>query len=231
MKLAFNIINNFPTLRNFIFKNTDLNAIRNWLGIDFLSPLQKYIMDGYDDFLYSNLNLNEDSIVVILGGYRGVSSKSIIDRYNPYMHIIEPIPTYFNYLQGIFNGEKAVVYQFAAHSANELITMGLAGEETGIRATTQISIQVEAKDIGEFIRSLNEKVDLIEINIEGGEYAVIDHLIATENIKLIRTLLIQFHQYDFNDEYKRAKLRKFLNKTHENIFTYPWVWERWDIRN
>jgi len=75
-----------------------------------------------------------------------------------------------------------------------------------------------------------KQIDLLEMNIEGGEYEVLNRLISTRDLTKVSTILVQFHNYGLISELERSKLRNLMNETHENIFTFDWVWERWDRR-
>jgi hypothetical protein len=88
--------------------------------------------------------------------------------------------------------------------------------------------QVPAIDFAQFIQESSQEIALVEMNIEGGEYAVIPHLIATGQINNIRILLIQFHMYSLNEEYLRSQVRERLSLTHTLVFSYDWVWEKWE---
>ena len=73
------------------------------------------------------------------------------------------------------------------------------------------------------------KVDLIYMNIEGGEFQVLHELIKQGLIKNISHLQVQFHNVSKNSRKDRLKIRKELKKTHKNVFNYPFIWERWDL--
>lgn len=63
-----------------------------------------------------------------------------------------------------------------------------------------------------------EKVDLMKINIEGGEYNLVGKLIDSGLIEKIKYLQIQFHDFVENSEEKRENLRSQLTKAHiENV--------------
>ena len=72
----------------------------------------------------------------------------------------------------------------------------------------------------------------MKINIEGAEYKLLDRIIDTGLINNINHLQIQFHKKDIeNPEYKREKAISKLSETHNNIWSYYYVWERWSNKN
>ena len=75
------------------------------------------------------------------------------------------------------------------------------------------------------------KIDLIQINIEGFEYDILENWIDSGLINKIRTLQIQFHPFEgINDP---AGRRKKIQDNLENLgykikYKYDWVWECWE---
>ena len=53
-------------------------------------------------------DLNEDSVVMDLGGYTGIWAQQIIKKYNPNFYIIEPLPEFYNILVDKFKENKKV---------------------------------------------------------------------------------------------------------------------------
>ena len=85
-------------------------------------------------------------------------------------------------------------------------------------------------DIADLFATLQTPPVCIELNIEGGEYAVLTRLWEKGYFPSINTFLIQFHNYSFENEIQRAQIRRNLSITHELVFDFLWIWERWDKR-
>lgn len=80
-------------------------------------------------------------------------------------------------------------------------------------------------DIAPFLKS---EVRLVKINIEGGEYTLLNYILDHDLMKNIIDLQVQFHLIDgvdTNTVYHELSLR--LSKTHEVTWCYPFVWESW----
>ena len=92
---------------------------------------------------------------------------------------------------------------------------------------------VSVRDISEVIDELKLKnIDLLKSNIEGAEYDLLSRLIETNKISIINSLQIQYHKDHIqNAEILRAKINDKLLDTHKNIWSYYFVWERWDLNN
>jgi len=67
----------------------------------------------------------------------------------------------------------------------------------------------------------------MSINIEGGEYALLDHILESNLINKISYLQIQFHDISDTSEKHREEIRRKLELTHQEKFCFPFVWEGW----
>jgi asparagine synthetase B (glutamine-hydrolysing) len=73
-----------------------------------------------------------------------------------------------------------------------------------------------------------EFVDLIQINIEGDEYDLLEHMIKTGSINKFKNIQIQFHLGIKNDFERRNKIKEGLQiNGFINKFDYQFVWESW----
>lgn len=94
-----------------------------------------------------------------------------------------------------------------------------------------MSESIQLKSIVEFIENNRiHKIDLIKINIEGGEFDLLPSLLDHEIITKVDNLQIQFHEFIENSETKRNNIRKQLEKTHELTYDYYFIWENWKIK-
>ena len=67
----------------------------------------------------------------------------------------------------------------------------------------------------------------MKINIEGGEYDLLEHFLESGFIKNINNIQIQFHDFIPNAEERMKKIQYELEKTHSLTYQYPFVWENW----
>jgi len=92
--------------------------------------------------------------------------------------------------------------------------------------------QAELRPITEMFAELAVNcVDLLKINIEGGEFEVLPALIAAGMIDRVRYIQVQFHNFVPEATAKRAAIRKALVKTHVEMWNYPFVWESWALKS
>jgi hypothetical protein len=68
------------------------------------------------------------------------------------------------------------------------------------------------------------RINLLKINIEGGEFDLLDRILETGIIHYIDNLQIQFHHFVANAEERRRSIRKRLGVTHRLTYDYMFVW-------
>jgi hypothetical protein len=90
------------------------------------------------------------------------------------------------------------------------------------------SEEILLKDVSAFINS-NEigEIDLMKINIEGGEYDLLDRIVNTGVVKQIKNIQVQFHDFVPNAEKRMPNIQEKLSLTHELTYQYLFVWENW----
>ena len=71
---------------------------------------------------------------------------------------------------------------------------------------------------------------MININIEGSEYEVLEDMLDNNTHLLVKSFQIQFHKNVSNYKTKREKIQHELSKTHKQAWNYNYVWERWDLK-
>ncbi len=192
--------------------------------------LGRWYFNNGDDQLVSNLNLSESSVVFEIGGFTGAFTQRLINKYSPSMYIFEPIKQYFDILVSKFgNRENIHIYNIGLSNTNKNVEITLAGEGSSAftNAAPDSKQTVVMNDISEFINTNNiSHIDLMCINIEGGEYDLLNRLIETGQIKLIDVLQIQFHTTVENYGVARDLILQKLSKYFEPGYSYPYVWER-----
>ena len=210
----------------------DASSYRAYLGSEFLSPIQNFALHGYNECLYEDLPLNGDSLVIILGGFLGESGYRFRTKFGCKILIVEPIPKFVNELETKFEGEhKVEILPKAVSNRNGYMQLFLDGERTSSINEADTMVEVPVMDICLLVRDQNQRVDLIEFNIEGGEYDCLIALIESGLISTINILQIQFHNFSQSSELNRAQIREKLRLTHSLIFNYEWVWERWELKH
>jgi len=200
------------------------------------SPREKTVLDWIrdrgDKTLRLNYDLDENSLVFDLGGYQGQWTSDIFSMYCSTIHVFEPVVEFADAIERRFcRNEKISVHRF-----------GLSNE-TGVM---QISVDRDSSSLykagndirpARFVRAVDfmqerqvRTIDLMKINIEGGEYDLLEHLIECALVESIRSIQVQFHDFVPDAEKRMASIQQELEKTHTLSYRYPFVWEGWRLR-
>lgn len=193
-----------------------------------------WFKDKGDETLRLNYALDENSLVFDIGGYKGEFASSIINKYNCNIHIFEPIPEFYQIIVDKFLKNKKITPHccgLSTETKKEYIS--LLDNSSSIFTNDENRIEVQFLSAIEFMNTNNiEKVDLIKINIEGGEYELLEALIDNDKIKLFNNIQVQFHDFVIPNARERMnKIQDALSKTHFLTYQYEFVWENWQLKN
>ncbi len=176
-------------------------------------------------------NLNKESVVFDLGGYQGEWSSEIFTRFQPYIYIFEPVTEYVDALKDKFKtNQKIKVFSYGLSNItkDEIIYINNDSSSSFIKKGSPLNMKLVASDKF-FKENKIKKIDLIKVNIEGGEYDLIEDLINKGNINNITNLQVQFHDFVPNAKERMQNIQDNLKKTHHLTFQYEFVWENWEI--
>ena len=73
-------------------------------------------------------------------------------------------------------------------------------------------------------------IDLMKINIEGGEYELLDRMLEENLVKVVDNLQIQFHDISPESHSRMMTIQKGLERTHSPTYQYRFIWENWKRR-
>jgi FkbM family methyltransferase len=168
--------------------------------------------------------LDEKSIIFDVGGYKG--------QWTSEVYLFEPVKEFAEFSRKRFEKNKKIkVFEFglSGKTREEKIVLKKSGSSTLLKGEGE---KIKLKDIKEFLdENKIKKVDLISINIEGGEYELLERMIEMGLIKKFENIQIQFHEIGKNYSLRRNKIREELSKTHKQKYCFPFVWESWEIES
>jgi FkbM family methyltransferase len=194
--------------------------------------VQKWYENDKDENLRYLYDLCDTSVVIDLGGYKGQWASDIYSRYNCSIMIFEPVKQFAQKIEErfIFNHKIEVFpYALGAQKRKETIYLNNDGTSVYAKSEQKEAIEFEAIDTL-FEEKAIGRVDLLKMNIEGGEYEVLPVLIKSGLIRQIKNLQIQFHQIDSESESRMKRLQDLLSKTHRPTYQYKFVWENWKLK-
>lgn len=210
----------------------------NALGVRiYESPMEKrvkpwFAADG-DQLLMLEHNLTPESIVFDMGGYNGQWSSDIFAKYCCFVHVFEPVPQFAENIKRRFAGNKKIkVYPFGLAERSYSTKIALSQNGSSIFKEGALQVDIDLVRAVDFLSDNQiDHIDLMEINIEGGEYALLEHLIECGYITKIKNVQVQFHDFVPDAAQRMAEIHKNLEKTHFLTYQYPFVMENWQIKS
>lgn len=185
--------------------------------------------DGGDILQHTFDGVNSKSIVFDVGMYTGGWSDKIIYKYDPYIFGFEPVASFHKIAEERYGlNPKVKVYNYGLGDRNRQDTVVVDKNSSSLFIKGSTTERVIIKDIFEVIATLDlEKIDLMNLNCEGGEYEILQRMLTAGIIHKFKRLLIQFHFIRDGDKTLRESLVYELSKTHKQDYCYLSVWEYW----
>lgn len=194
---------------------------------------ERFYKNGIGENQRINYPLGEDSVVFDVGGYDGMFSERIYSQYRPCIYIFEPQKKYFIQCAERFRHHSGVnVFNFGLSSVDRrtFISSDEKGASTYKANMEGDEEQIELKNVVSYLEQEKIKfIDLMKLNIEGEEYELLESLIASGKISQIKFLQVQFHSFVPNADERRRQIRSMLDKTHEEMWNYEFIWESWRL--
>ena len=211
-------------LYNYIFPNKYAQMVRPWVKIN-----------GDKTLRLEYPELNNNSIIMDMGGYEGQWSSDIYSKYNSNIYIFEPYKPYAVSIESRFKkNEKIKVFSIGLGKCNskELLNISADGSSVFKGVNNSNTSEIDIIDAVIFLKDHEiNMIDLMKINIEGGEYDLLEHLIQEGAINSIINIQVQFHDFA-PDAFNRMKnIQNELSKTHELTYQYELVWENWKLKD
>ena len=185
--------------------------------------------DGGNNLLY-DLPVTTGSLVIDAGGYQGEWTAGMVARYGCNSKIFEPVPAFFEYCKNYFNNNSLVqVHEVALGANNRKSIFNLMANGTSEHRASNSALHFEANvvDVSQIFRNPSDRVACFKLNIEGGEYEVLERLTETNLIDKCDSFLIQFHRQPKGYEGRYKNIVSSLQKTHSLEWCYEMVWEKW----
>lgn len=182
-----------------------------------------------DKTLRLTYDLCEDSTVFDLGGYEGQWASDIYAMYRCSIYVFEPVEEFAKKIQKRFERNDNIhVHQIGLSGVGRSTRVYLNRDSTSAFKQTPQCREINLVRADDFLVTHKiDKIDLMKINIEGGEYDLLDHLLETGWIKRIRDIQVQFHDFVPDAEPRMKRIQIGLSRTHTLTYQYPFVWENW----
>ena len=192
-----------------------------------------WFKDQGDTTLRLNYDLDETSLVFDLGGYKGQWTSDIVAMYCCKIHVFEPVIGFAEQIEKRFyKNPNILVHRLGLSNKTKSVKIAVSEDGSSIFKHGNDLREIRLVLAYDFLKDKGiSKIDLMKINIEGGEYDLLDHLIDSGLIRRIKNIQVQFHDFVPNAEKRMAGIQAGLEKTHMLTYQYPFVWENWRIKD
>jgi FkbM family methyltransferase len=191
----------------------------------------RWFRDRGDKTLRLNYDLDENSVVFDLGGYEGQFTSDIFSKYCCWIHVFEPVNDFAEQIAARFRrNQKIRVHSYGLSDENKTVRLALGQDGSSAFKDGENVTEIELIRALDFFAKHNvARIDLMKINIEGGEYELLEHLIASRFIENIKNIQVQFHDFVPDAELRMQQIQAGLAKTHRLTYQYLFVWENWAL--
>jgi FkbM family methyltransferase len=200
---------------------------------EFTVEVTRWFRDKGDETLRLDYpELNENSVVFDLGGYKGDFAKAINEKYRCRVYLFEPHPKFYKMcVDRFWANEKVIPLNYGLSDKDGVFILSDSVDGSSFlnpNHTNRQGIQCQVKEVFKTLNELNvSNIDLMKINIEGGEYPLLLHIASANEFPLVNQYQIQFHDFIDDAASMRDKIIDALSKTHKRSWCYTFVWENW----
>lgn len=198
----------------------------------FYTAFRKWRADKMEPVRMQFDSLTPRSVVFDMGGFEGNWAADIHTRYGAAVHVFEPHPVFAANIRDRFAGNAAItVHDIALGSHSSTLNLSDDGDASSSFQAAAASVTGRIEPVAQFFAQHDvPRIDLMKVNIEGGEYDLLPALVGAGIMDRIGILQVQFHLYAPEDITRRDAIRAQLEQTHTCDWSYDFVWEQWTRR-
>lgn len=189
-------------------------------------------MENFTEDLRYQYDLTPESVVLDCGGYEGRFAAGIYDRYGCTVHVLEPVKHFYDGIVLRFGADhpKVRVHNIGIGSTCRTDRFSIKGDMTGPYADNPETESVSIVGVDRLFSVLGLwliGVDVMKLNIEGGEFETIEALMDGKMINNVRNIQVQWHSVVPDYQARYDALQAKLAQTHHLTFDHGWVWQNW----
>jgi len=185
-----------------------------------------------DQTLRLNYPLTPESLVLDFGGFEGQWAASIHDLYKCRIVIFEPVAEFAEKIRQRFAGNPAIeVCDYALGKGDRQEKIFLSDDGSSTFSAGDAFETIEIKDAADWLKERGSpEISLVKINIEGGEYELLERLDEAGFLNVIHHYQIQFHGNAPDATARMESIQRSLARTHNLMWQYYRVWEGWSLK-
>jgi FkbM family methyltransferase len=177
-----------------------------------------------------NFPIGSNSIVFDCGGWTGAFAKKINEMYGSTVYVFEPIKEHYDLIKKIEN-DKIIAFNYGVGAYTRKEVISIRADSSSIFLPGEIKQIIDIRAMSEILDDLKlDFVDLLGVNIEGGEYELLDKLIEDGSITKFDNVEIQFHRVIPDAETRRQNIIDGLSKTHNILNENPFFWDNFKLK-
>lgn len=176
--------------------------------------------------------LTADSLVLDVGVFKGDFIDWCRKKWDCLVIGFEPCKEFFDFAAGRFAGDFRVQLQpYGLSDKNQIASISVNGDATSVHDKRGEIQKIVLRDGARELEPMGV-VDLLKVNIEGGEYQLLPRLIETRHMPHVRFLQVQYHSIGHDDPVAaRERIRSDLARTHrEQWCVNGGQWESWELK-
>ena len=199
--------------------------------------VKRWFKDKGDKTMRLNYPLNEGSLVIDVGGYKGEWANEIFKKYRSNIIIFELHRPFHEQIRKRFAGNNKIrPFPVGLGSQTEQVNFSVAENSSSVFVNNETLNEnkkelVQLQSVKEFLQEQHiSHVDLIKINIEGGEYDLLEAIIQNNLTACFQNIQVQFHDFFPDARSRMNQIQQALQQTHELTYQYEFVWENWRLK-
>jgi hypothetical protein len=162
--------------------------------------------------------------VVDVGGFEGEWVSDLFSRYLCTVHVFEAVSEAAKATQRRFSGNPhVVVHRFTLGGSTDALLVPGATQGTPPRHKRRFSDVANEQGWSE--------IALMKVNVGGGEYELLEHLIDSGTLSLVRNLQVKFDDSFPGARERMLAIQSRLSATHQLTYYFPFVWENWQRKD
>jgi len=191
--------------------------------------VKKWYDDGGDYEFRFNYILDSRSLVFDLGGYEGQWASDLYSRYRCRISIFEPVTSFATRITERFeHNDDIEIFQCGLGAVSRTETIHVCGASSSLYKKKAGTEKIQIVDVMQWLDEHGiDSVQLMKINIEGGEFELLERLIETGLIESIENIQVQFHNIESDSPRRMETIQRDLRRTHATTYQYRFVWENW----
>ena len=168
-----------------------------------------------------------------VGGFEGQWASDIVAMYGCRVYVFEPIEDYAERIERRFARNPLVsVHEVGLSARDETVVASVAGDASSHLRRGDQQVEIRLRSAASVIEEFGcDEIDLMKLNIEGAEYDLLEHMVASGLISRVRDLQVQFHAFVPHAHERMMSTRAALEATHYPTYMYDFHWENWRRRD